>query len=77
MRKIRVGGTYKHFKGHLYQVIGVARHSEDSKEEYVVYKALSQSDEWPEGQLWIRPIKMFLEKITREGKTFSRFEEIK
>lgn len=76
MRNIKVGETYKHFKGNLYKVIGVARNSEDPNSEYVIYKALYHSDEWPDGQLWTRPLKMFLEKITREGKTFYRFEEV-
>ena len=32
-------GRYRHYKGHEYEVLGVARHSE-TEEEYVVYRAL-------------------------------------
>ena len=42
-------GLYRHFKGGLYRVEGVARHSE-TLEEMVVYRAL-----YGEGGLWVRP----------------------
>ena len=77
MRKIKVGGTYKHFKGGLYKVIDVARNSENPQEELVVYKHYDGEPKYGLDQLWVRPLKMFLEKVTREGKTFYRFEEVK
>ncbi|MFY9308065.1 MAG: DUF1653 domain-containing protein [Bacteroidia bacterium] len=62
-------GKYRHYKGKEYEVIGVARHSE-TLEELVVYKALYQ----PEGEnLWVRPLKMFTEILTIEGKEVPRF----
>lgn len=60
-------GYYRHFKGNLYQVIGVARHSE-TEEEMVVYRAL-----YGEMGLWVRPAAMWNETVTRDGKTFQRF----
>lgn len=63
-------GKYKHFKGGEYEVLRVAKHSE-TKEEFVVYKAL-----YGEGEMWIRPLKMFTEEIERDGKKFLRFEYI-
>lgn len=68
-------GKYKHFKGNFYEVIGIARSSEDLNQQLVVYKALYKN-EYPEGQLWIRPLEMFNEIITRDGKIFKRFEYI-
>jgi len=63
-------GKYKHYKGNLYEVIGVAKHSE-TLEEMVVYKALYQ----PEGEnLWVRPEAMFLEDVEVDGKLVKRFE---
>jgi hypothetical protein len=60
-------GKYQHYKGNLYDVLGVARHSE-TEEEYVVYRALYGSNE-----LWIRPKVMFLEKVLVDGKEVPRF----
>jgi hypothetical protein len=63
-------GKYKHYKGNLYEVIGVAKHSE-TLEEMVVYKALYQA----EGEnLWVRPKAMFLEDVEVGGKMVKRFE---
>jgi hypothetical protein len=66
-------GKYRHYKGKFYQVLGVAKHSE-TLEELVVYKCLHPN---PRGKLWVRPKKMFLEKIKINGKTVSRFEFVK
>lgn len=68
-------GKYKHFKGMLYEVVGVARFSEDPAQEFVVYKALYKGD-FPDGQLWVRPKEMFNEIVERDGKTFPRFEYV-
>lgn len=67
--KIKLG-KYKHYKGKEYEVVGVARHSE-TLEKLVVYKALYQ----PEGEnIWVRPLKMFLEEIEIDGIKKPRFE---
>lgn len=68
-RKLVIGGLYRHFKGGLVKVLGEARHSE-TLEEMVIYVHLE------DGKVWIRPKEMFLEKITRDGKTFCRFEQV-
>ena len=52
-------GAYRHFKGNLYWVLGVARHSE-TEEPLVVYRAL-----YGEGGLWARPLAMFLESVDK------------
>lgn len=66
-------GIYKHYKGKYYQVIGVAKHSE-TLEEFVTYYCLYPNIK---GQLWIRPQKMFQEKIKINGKIISRFRLIR
>ena len=61
-------GKYKHYKGKEYEVIGVAKHSE-TLEETVVYKALYGNHD-----LWVRPLKMFMEDVEIDGKKVPRFE---
>ncbi|MGB2259537.1 MAG: DUF1653 domain-containing protein [Porticoccaceae bacterium] len=61
-------GIYKHYKGNLYEVLGVARHSE-TEEQHVVYKTL-----YGDYSMWIRPLEMFVEQIEVEGKQVARFE---
>jgi hypothetical protein len=71
-----IPGIYKHFKGKMYEVIGIARNSE-TLEEYILYKALYDSKEFGKDALWVRPKKMFFEKVKIDGKEISRFELIK
>jgi hypothetical protein len=61
-------GRYRHYKGHEYEVLGTAKHTE-TEEEYVVYRAL-----YGERGLWIRPTKMFLETVTVDGQPCLRFQ---
>ena len=65
-----MGQYYKHFKGNIYKVIHIAKHSE-TLEDMVVYQAM-----YGEKGIWVRPKAMFDEVIERDGKTFRRFEEI-
>jgi hypothetical protein len=60
-------GRYRHYKGQDYEVIGCARHSE-TEEELVVYRAL-----YGDRGLWVRPIAMFAEQISIDGKPVPRF----
>ena len=69
MNEIKLG-KYRHFKGNEYEVIGIAKHSEDLS-PMVVYRAL-----YGEGGLWVRPAYMWNESVEREGKTFPRFTYI-
>lgn len=60
-----IQGTYRHFKGGIYEVLGLARHSE-TEELLVVYKN-------SEGQIWVRPYEMFFEAVLHEGAQIQRF----
>lgn len=63
-------GKYRHYKGHEYQVIGIAKHSEDES-ELVVYQPL-----YGEKGLWVRPLAMFIETVQVNGETKQRFQFI-
>jgi len=68
-------GIYRHFKGNLYEVLQVARHSE-TLEPVVVYRALYDSIEFGTNSLWVRPLSLFLEKVNISGKEQPRFEYV-
>lgn len=65
-----IGGLYEHYKGFRYKVLEIARHSE-TLEEMVVYQAL-----YGERGIWVRPLPMFLEHVTIDGKSLPRFRPI-
>ena len=56
---VKIGCVYKHFKGNVYLVVGIANHSE-SGEKMVVYKAL-----YGDFCLYVRPYDMFVEKVDK------------
>ena len=76
MQQKITSGIYQHYKGSLYEVIGIAHHSE-TLEELVVYRALYNSKEFGLNALWVRPLEMFLEEIEFEGKKVLRFSYVK
>ena len=63
-------GIYRHYKGSLYQVLHTAQHSE-TEEALVVYRCL-----YGEYGVWVRPLSLFSETITRDGQKIPRFELI-
>ena len=65
-------GTYRHYKGDLYEVIGVGRHTE-TNEELVFYRCKYYTKEFGNNALWARPLAMFLETVEIEGKQVPRF----
>ncbi|MDK9716846.1 MAG: DUF1653 domain-containing protein [Trichlorobacter sp.] len=63
-------GRYRHYKGGEYAVVGIARHSE-TDERLVVYRCLYDNN-----SLWVRPLAMFLETVSVDGRELQRFELI-
>jgi hypothetical protein len=63
-------GIYQHYKGNKYLVLGVAKHG-DTLEEFVVYIALYDNKE---SKMWVRPLKVFIEKVEVKGKKVPRFK---
>lgn len=69
-------GKYQHYKTEkLYEVIGLARHSE-TDEEMVIYKALYKCDTLGDNQVWVRAKEMFLERVVYDGRSVPRFKWI-
>ncbi len=64
---------YRHFKGNLYLVTGVAVNAGKGGELYVVYRAL-----YEDCQLFVRPLEEFLSPVDRKkypnAKQEKRFE---
>lgn len=58
-RLLIINGTYRHFKGKKYTVLGTATHTEDH-ELLVVYS--SKED----GKTWARPYDEFMSEVDRE-----------
>ena len=69
-KSIIIGNLYEHYKGLSYKVIAIARHSE-TLEEVVVYQACYGAKD-----VWVRPVTIFTETITINGKTQPRFKSI-
>ncbi len=63
-------GRYRHFKGGLYELLYIARHSE-TDEPMAVYRSLSG-----DGGIWVRPAAMWGEQIERDGYSGPRFVPI-
>jgi hypothetical protein len=60
-------GVYEHYKGGLYQVLEVARHSE-TEEILVVYRTL-----YGDYSMWVRPLDMFQQSVEVDGEVVPRF----
>ncbi|AZM38438.1 DUF1653 domain-containing protein [Acinetobacter sp. WCHA29] len=64
-------GIYQHYKGQIYQVFNLARHSE-TEEQLVVYQCL-----YGDYSMWVRPLSMFVETVELEdGQVIPRFKLI-
>ena len=63
-------GLYRHFKGNLYRLLYVAKHSE-TLEPMVVYQAL-----YGDQGIWVRPAAMWNELVERDGYSGPRFYPI-
>ncbi|MEY8230240.1 DUF1653 domain-containing protein [Oscillospiraceae bacterium 50-16] len=59
-REVLEGRYYRHFRGNLYKVIGIATHTE-TEEKMVVYQA-----QYGKFGLFVRPYHMFAEEIDRK-----------
>ena len=76
-------GFYYHYKhdqngsinNYSYEVIGVGTHTE-THDNLVIYRSLYETETQGGVHSWLRPLEMFLEEVTKDGKTFPRFQKI-
>ena len=74
MREVKAGEYYRHFKGGLYQVTGIAKDA-GTERPVVVYQAL-----YGEEELWVRDYEEFVSEVDRakypDAEQQYRFEKI-
>lgn len=68
--KAGIGHDFRHYKGKMYRLLGLAPHSE-TLEPMAVYQLL-----YGDFGLWVRPARMFFEEIEVDGRRMRRFERV-
>jgi molecular chaperone GrpE len=68
MHQIKLG-KYRHYKGGEYELLFIGKNTEN-KDEVAVYRSLKDQ------VIWVRPLKMWLEKVEQKDKKVNRFELI-
>ena len=81
-------GFYYHYKhdptkddfNYAYEVLGYGMHTEmhdDPNGELVIYRPLYEAFVYKKGKWFdVRPLGMFMEEVTKDGKTYQRFQKI-
>lgn len=65
--EVEIGKKYRHFKGNIYEVVGIGKHSETC-EDMVIYKSLK------DGGLWCRPKSMWFETVRTGAIRFTKID---
>ncbi|OFW78514.1 MAG: hypothetical protein A2201_10140 [Alicyclobacillus sp. RIFOXYA1_FULL_53_8] len=68
MNTYPTGQKFRHYKGGIYTLLHIGRHSE-TEEWLVIYKTASED-------VWVRPFSMFFEDIEVEGVKTPRFRPL-
>jgi hypothetical protein len=87
--KLPENGFYYHYKhndssgvsDYAEEVVGVGVHTEDDcrveDTSMVVYRPLYETSVFSSGKLfYLRPLEMWMGEVTKDGKTFPRFQKI-
>jgi hypothetical protein len=88
--KVPEKGFYYHYKhdpngplnNYAYEVMGVGHHTEDDcrpeDANMVVYRPLYEASVYKAGKMFdLRPLEMFMQDVTKEGRIFRRFRKIR
>jgi hypothetical protein len=68
-------GRYRHYKGNLYEVLGLVHHSEDQS-VLVLYRSLDVAGRPRDGVQWVRPHRMWSELVEVDGRQVERFARV-
>lgn len=60
-------GIYRHYKGNIYKVLHIAKHSE-TLEDMVIYQDVNDPD-----KIWARPASMWNDDVEIDRKTVKQF----
>lgn len=60
MQEILIGKNYKHYKGNLYKIIALAKHSE-TLEDMIIYQSVKDE------ATWVRPKSMWNDVVDKNG----------
>ncbi len=81
-------GFYYHYKHdpngpmneYAYEIMGLGHHTEIeglTESLMVMYRPIYESSVYKAGKHWdLRPVASFMEPVTKDGKTFPRFQKI-
>jgi hypothetical protein len=64
-------GVYRHYKGKMYQVIGVGKNTE-TDDALVIYQPLYDSDV----EYWVRPYEIFMDEVLTDQGHVARFMKV-
>lgn len=65
--RIVIGGLYRHYKGNVYRVLQIAKHTE-TMETLVVYADITDPQ-----KIWARPVSMWNETVSAKDGDTLRF----
>ncbi|MDB5204884.1 MAG: hypothetical protein JWP09_912 [Candidatus Taylorbacteria bacterium] len=87
--KVPENGFYYHYKhnpegvinDYVYEVVGIGHHTEDDCRPedtlMVVYRPIYESTVYTAGKLFdLWPLEIWMEDVTKDGKTFPRYQKI-
>jgi len=74
---INIGDIFEHYKNkNRYEIISLARYSDDPEQIFVIYQALYDCDSFGKNPIWARPLPMFLQIVEFTGQKVPRFKRI-
>ena len=62
---VKINGIYRHFKGHVYRVLCIAKDAEnDNLQDMVIYKDVEKENNG-DSLIWVRPKSLFCSEVDK------------